>query len=90
MEVGLAIPTLEISVDMLKKYIQRDSHIIKQLGLASTFSTHISALQIGIVTLDSDSQSSQERGTFCAFEQSKSLKSQGLKDNHTVWVFKSK
>ena len=77
-------------MDMLKRYIQRDSHIIKQLGLAGVFSTHISALKVGFVSLESDSLSSlQEKGTFCAFEPSKSLKSQGLKDNHTIWIFKS-
>lgn len=83
-EAAISIPTLEISVDMLKKYIQRDGNIVKQLGLFEIVGNSTISLQIGTVSLDADIS---EKGTFCSLESSKSLKSQGVDDDQTLWIY---
>ena len=58
---AIYIPTLEISVDMLKREIQKDKNAVKSLGLAEAHSI----LKIGIVA--------EASNTFCAFQGSASL-----------------
>lgn len=80
-EAAIQIPTLEISVDMLKRYINRDSHIVKQLGILD-FSGNLTNIQIGTLNFDLD----RDKGTFCSFGATASLKGLGLKENDILWL----
>ena len=78
-EAAITVPTLEISVDMLKRYILRDSFVVKTLGL---FLSDQESLKVGTVNYDNI----ENAGTFCAFEATESLKKIGLEEESIVWV----
>ncbi len=76
-EAGVSIPNLDISVDMLKTYIHRDSSIVRNLHMQSV--ANLSNLQVGTV----EREDPDDKGSFCAFRSSCSLKELGV-DNHDV------
>lgn len=77
--VSFFVPTLEISVDMLKRQLQKDPTVITQLGLLEAF--NLSKLQIGMAMSDGN-----EKGLFCAFESSKSLKANDVKADTVLLI----
>jgi hypothetical protein len=80
-ESAITIPTLEISVDMLRRTIYRDKNIIRTLGLLDTSEKmELSRLQIGSV----------EQNIFSSYSSMESLNAAGLSDKDTVWVYLSK
>ena len=74
----LHIPTLEISVDMLKRFIQKDKHALRTLGLLE--SDNFNNMQIGNLMEDGP-----ETGTFGAFRLTDSLKMVGLKEEDVIY-----
>jgi hypothetical protein len=80
-EAGITVPTLEISVDMLRRTLSKDKHACKALGLLDqNDKIDISKLQLG--KLDND--------LFTAYSSIESLSEVGLTDRDTVWVYLSK
>jgi hypothetical protein len=77
--VSFFVPTLEISVDMLKRQIQKDANLVRQLGLLDAF--NLSHLKIGSLMRDGN-----DKNVFCAFECSESLIANGVKED-TVLLF---
>lgn len=57
---SIFVPTLEISVDMLKRFIQNDKFIVKQLGIVD-----MSSVQVGIII---DKKFSAFKGTLSLIE----------------------
>jgi hypothetical protein len=77
-ETAITIPTLELSVDMLRQTIYKDKNVIRALGLLdNNEKLELSRLQIG----------KMENGLFSAYSSIESLNEVGLNDKDTVWVY---
>jgi hypothetical protein len=80
-EACITIPTLEISVDMLRRTLSKDRQVCKALGLLEqNDKIDFSKLQLGKLTDQ----------LFTAYSPIDSLKEVGLSDRDAVWVYLSK
>ena len=90
--VSVSIPTLDISLDMLKRLISKDSYSLIQLGLSShervvqdVICGSIRAFKIGNVT---EQGIQNGKGVeFCEWEVEKGLSSFGIKGGEEVWLW---
>ncbi len=86
------IPTLDMSVDMLKRQISKDFFAIKQLNLGSNAKPAFDAalgnvipFKIGKLIAEEDN-GNQEKIKFTTFDFTQSLKSLNLENGDVVWI----
>ena len=79
-DAGVSIPNLDISVDMLKAFIQKDASIVRNLHLQKL--AHLSNLQVGTV----DREDPDDKGSFCGFRATCSLKELGVANHDILYI----
>lgn len=91
----IMIPTLEMSVDMLKRQISQDFFIVKQLKIGINARPAFDAALGNVVPfklgklVDSESQNGDgQRRKFVNFDFTESLKSLKIENGDTVWILK--
>jgi hypothetical protein len=88
----ITIPTLEISVDMLKRQISQDFFAIKQLELGMNSKpaydaalSNVKPFKIGKLVQEND-QESKRKCRFIPFDFTQSLKSLEIEHGDTIWI----
>jgi hypothetical protein len=80
---SIQIPTLQISIDMLKRELTKDPHAIKQLGLSSSESPIHDAL---FGTTKSFTLGHLSHGRFTSLDFTMSLKELGFRNGQEIYV----
>jgi hypothetical protein len=77
-EASIVVPTLEISIDMLRRCIYRDKGVVKHLGLLENHDRmELSNLQVGTVN----------DNLFSSFSSTDSLTNLGIQEKDEIWIY---
>lgn len=87
-QVAIYVPTLEISVHMLKRLLLRDYSAMKQLGISAETKKELFTFQIGSL-LDTEIAGDAER-PFSVYPLTESLSSLGIQADGVVYLFRRK